>query len=120
MHELSVCQALLGEASRIAAGHAATRILSITVRIGPLSGIDAGLLMRAFDVARLGTMADGAELKMEKSPIRVTCRTCGATGAAELGQLLCGFCGDYQVNLIAGDELLLAALELDTKEECDV
>lgn len=117
MHELSVCQALLGEAALIAAQHDARRILSIRVRIGPLSGVDAGLLARAFDVARTGTAAGTAELRIEAAVVRVQCRICGIVSRAEPGRLLCGACRDHRVQLIEGDELLLASLELETEED---
>lgn len=120
MHELSVCQALLGEASTIAAQHDARRILSISVRIGPLSGVDAGLLARAFDVARVGTAADNAALRIEMASVRVQCRTCRAVSTAQPGKLLCGACRDHRVRLIEGDELLLESLELETEEDTHV
>ncbi len=120
MHELSVCQALLGEASTIAAQHDARRIFSISVRIGPLSGVDAGLLARAFDVARIGTTADTAVLKIEAAALRVQCRNCGTVSTAEPAKLLCGACRDHRVRLIEGDELLLESLELETEEDTHV
>ena len=41
MHELAVCQALIEQVERVARDNAARRILSITVSVGPLSGIEA-------------------------------------------------------------------------------
>jgi hydrogenase nickel incorporation protein HypA/HybF len=120
MHELSVCEALLGEASKIAALHDAHRIVSITLRIGPLSGVNADLLARAFEVARAGTLARTAMLQIEAMAVRVECRHCSAQTTAEPGRLLCGSCGEHRVRLIEGDELLLASLELDTREGINV
>jgi len=42
----------------------------------------------------------------------VECRSCGASGEAKVNRLLCPACGDGQVDLIQGDELLLMRLEL--------
>ena len=40
MHELAVCQALIEQVQRVARANAARRIISITVSVGPLSGVE--------------------------------------------------------------------------------
>ena len=57
MHELAVCQALIEQVERVARDNAARRILSITVSVGPLSGIEAKLLEHAYPLAAAGTVA---------------------------------------------------------------
>jgi len=42
----------------------------------------------------------------------VECRSCGASGEAQVNRLLCPSCGNWQVNLVQGDELLLLRLEV--------
>jgi hydrogenase nickel incorporation protein HypA/HybF len=112
MHELAVAQSLVAEALRCAASHGARRIDSIVVRVGPLSGVEPSLLERAFTVARSGTSADQAVLSIETKPIEVSCTRCGETTEAKANKLVCGSCGDWRVRVIAGEELLLARLEL--------
>ena len=121
MHELSVCQGMLSQVSTIAAEHAAEHaartVSSITVRIGPLSGVEPALLAQAFPIASAGTVASGAELHIETLPVRVYCETCGEETDAAVNRLLCGSCGDYHTRLISGDELLLASVELDAETQ---
>ncbi len=119
MHELSVCQGMLDQVARVAADHGATGVKNIVVRIGPLSGVVPDLLAQAFPLARAGTVAEGAELTIEKLPVRVLCESCGAETEASPSRLLCGECGDWHTQLISGDELLLASVEL-LKEESHV
>lgn len=114
MHELSVCQGMLSQVSSIAAEHGARAVTSITVQLGPLSGVEPDLLVQAFSVASAGTIADGAELQLDSLPIRVHCEACGAETDASANRLLCAECGDWHTRLVSGDELLLASLELDT------
>ncbi|NIR59629.1 MAG: hydrogenase maturation nickel metallochaperone HypA [Gammaproteobacteria bacterium] len=113
MHELSVCQGLLEQVAGIASRHGARRATRITVRIGPLSGVVPELLEQAFPIARAGTFAAQAELVVETLPVRVRCRICGAETDAEPNRLLCGACGDHRTELISGDELILAQVELE-------
>lgn len=115
MHELSVCQSMLVQVERIAQQHQANRVTSVTLHIGPLSGIEPGLLQQAFTLARAGSVAEQATLVIESLPIRIKCATCGRESEATPNRLLCDHCGDYHTQLISGDEMLLASVELDVR-----
>lgn len=114
MHELSVCQSMLRQVEAIVAQHGAHTATAIKVQIGPLSGIEPQLLAQAFPIASAGTVAEGATLYLETLAVRVRCQHCGAETEASVNRLLCGECGDWQTQLLSGDELLLASVELDT------
>ena len=58
------------------------------------------------------TRAENSTLEIETGPIVVECRSCGTKGEAGVNRLLCASCGDWQVNLIQGDELLLMRVEV--------
>jgi hydrogenase nickel incorporation protein HypA/HybF len=105
---------MLAQMQAIAAQHHAHAITSVTVQIGPLSGVVPELLAQAFSVASAGGIADGAALHLDSLPIRVHCETCGAETDAAANRLICGECGDWHTRLISGDELLLASVELET------
>ena len=117
MHELAVCQQLLLQVDQIAKEQNARLVESITLRIGPLSGVEAHLLTQAFPLAAAGSIAENAELIIESLPIRVRCQTCGAETDALPNKLVCGACGDYHTQLISGDEMLLASLSLLSENE---
>jgi hydrogenase nickel incorporation protein HypA/HybF len=117
MHELSVCQALVDQVLALARQHQAARVDRILLRLGPLSGIEAALLESAYPLAAAGTVAEGAEIEIEPSPVRVRCRTCGQEGEAQPNRLVCAACGDYHTELVSGDELLLARVELSGEVE---
>jgi hydrogenase nickel incorporation protein HypA/HybF len=116
MHELSVCQAMLSQVEDIAAREGASNVATIVVRIGPLSGIVPELLQQAFTIARAGTLAQSAELITEWQPIRVRCLECDTESEAKPSNLLCSACGSYRTQVLSGDELLLARIELDVAE----
>lgn len=114
MHELSICQSLLSEVKRVAAANDATDVSKIVVAVGPLSGVDAPLLARAFDTARMGTIAEDAMLEVEIVPAVVWCETCAIETPVAANALLCGSCGSWRVELRSGAELLLTRVELTT------
>src|SRR3989344_3124691 len=120
MHELSVCRALIRQVQDIAREHRAMAVTSVKVQIGPLSGVEADLLKQVFPLASAGSVAEAAQLVIEKLSIRVRCESCGAEAAAEANKLVCGACGDWHTRLISGDEMLLASVELIRNGGCGV
>jgi len=112
MHELAICQALMTQVQQVAEKHGARGVERIVLKVGTLSGVEPDLLKLAFEVARVGTVADTAELEIGSVPVVVKCRSCGAESQVAPNRLLCGNCGDWQVNVTAGDELLLVSLDL--------
>jgi hydrogenase nickel incorporation protein HypA/HybF len=117
MHELSVCQALIGQVERVARESDARRVLNIHVAVGPLSGVEARLLEHAYPLAAVGTVAEGAELIVETVPVVVRCRTCHAETEAAPNRLVCGSCRDWQVEVIAGEDMMLLRVEVETAAE---
>lgn len=117
MHELAVCQGIIEQVSSVARQHGARRVSAIKVQIGPLAGVEPQLLAQAFPIACAGTLAEAAELQMEMLPLTVRCRSCGAETEARPNRLVCGACGDWQTQVISGDEMLLASVELITETE---
>ena len=112
MHELAICQELMKQLEQEAARKGATGVDRVVLSVGPLSGVEPCLLARAFDVARVKTLAAASELEIRTGPVRVSCRSCAAESEAAPSRLLCATCGDWRVNVIEGDELLLLSLEL--------
>lgn len=112
MHELSVCQDLVTQVEQIALQNRA-RVCSITLRIGPLSGVEPALLEQAYPLAVAGTSLSAARLVIESLPVRVHCRSCLKDSDAAPNRMLCAHCGDWRTELLSGDELLLSSVELN-------
>jgi len=112
MHELAVCNELLDQVRMTAMARRATSVGRITIIVGPLSGVEPDLLERAFSIARAGDYTEAAELVVQPAAIRLRCRECGNENEAAANRLLCARCGTYRIELLGGDELLLASIEL--------
>jgi hydrogenase nickel incorporation protein HypA/HybF len=104
------------QVAQIAAARGASRVIRITVEVGPLCGIEPVLLANAFSVARAGSCAAAAVLAIEASVVRVCCLTCGASCEAKPNRLLCAACGGYRTRVIEGEELRLRRVELEAKD----
>ncbi len=117
VHELSLCNGLLRQVEQVADAHHAVEVTGIVLAVGPLSGAEPSLLSRAFHLARIGTIAENAELEIEHAPAIVRCDTCGVETEAAANALSCGRCGTWKVTLKAGNELMLKRVDLVPAEQ---
>jgi hydrogenase nickel incorporation protein HypA/HybF len=112
VHELSLMEETLSIAIAHAQREGAQRIHLLTMRVGALSGVVPEALEFAFGILARGTMADGAQLRIETVPIAAYCTTCGQE--FETADLLgaCPRCGETATQLRHGRELELGSLEV--------
>ena len=113
MHELAVCQALIDQVEGVAKSENASRVTVIYLEIGPLSGVEPQLLEHAYPLAAHGTLAQDARLIIDPAAVRVRCTNCDLQTDVLPNRLICGACGDWHVQVISGDELLLKRVELE-------
>jgi hydrogenase nickel incorporation protein HypA/HybF len=114
MHELSIAQAVVAIAARHAEGR---RVCRIEVKVGHLRQVVPAALEFAFQVLTEGTEMDGAELVIEEVPARTRCRACQAVTTTDQFPLACAGCHALDVELVAGEELLVDALEFEETTE---
>lgn len=120
MHEFSVMHYALSAAIEAARSRGASRILSLTMKVGELTHLNPEQLRLAFEALSEGTEAEGAELVIEVVRARIRCRGCGYEGppsALEGPGLLvtvakCPACGGFDVEVVAGRECTLASIRV--------
>ncbi|MBV9196553.1 MAG: hydrogenase maturation nickel metallochaperone HypA [Solirubrobacterales bacterium] len=113
MHELSIAQAIVAIAARNADGRTVRRV---ELRVGHLRQVVPAALEFAWQLLTEGSALEGAELAIEAVPARGRCRGCGAETTVPDFPLRCGRCGGLDLEIVAGEELLVDALELDDNE----
>jgi hydrogenase nickel incorporation protein HypA/HybF len=116
MHELSIAQAIVDVAMRHAAGR---RVARVQVKVGHLRQVVPDSLHFAFGLVAQGTALDGAELAIAHIPAVGRCRDCGAESVMEGFPLCCARCRGLDVEVLAGEELLVDALELEEEKVCN-
>ena len=110
MHELALAESIV----RIATAHAAGRpVARVELKVGHLRQVVPDALAFAFELVAQGTPVEGAELAIEEVPAAGRCRACGEHSVLDGFPLQCSACGGLDLELTAGEELLVDSLELD-------
>lgn len=115
MHEVSLAQRILEISLEAARGHGGGRVASARVLVGELSCVEPETLRFAFEIAARGTAADGCRLEMVRVAARLKCYACGDEHAGELLDP-CPACGSPGGEVLAGRELRVESVEVDTAE----
>lgn len=115
MHEYSLVQSLLRRVVEQARVHDATAVHRVTVKIGPLAGVEPELFATAFANCRAAApLCAGAELVINGENVCWRCPACAAE--VRRGHVLaCPSCG-WPARLVEGDALVLERLELEVPE----
>ncbi len=116
MHERSLVRALLRQVQAVADEQAASRVVSIRVRVGEMSGVEPELLSTAYEELVQDTPLCGATLSMERVPLTATCDQCGNTFRIERFHFQCDQCGSLRLSLRGGEELLLESVTMEKNE----
>lgn len=113
MHELTLALSLLDEVGAAAEREGATRVASVRLRLGRMSGIVRDALLFSWELARADTIAATAELDIIDVPVAVWCPRCDAEREPrEGGGLECGTCGAIAPTIVRGREMELVAMEV--------
>ncbi|MEN6320530.1 MAG: hydrogenase maturation nickel metallochaperone HypA [Syntrophaceae bacterium] len=110
MHELSVTESILNIVLKHAQTNGAEKILAINLRIGELSELVGDCIQHYFDYMSKGTIAEGAKIEVERSPIIFQCRNCQKTFEVSLRDtkdFTCVNCGGSNVSLLSGREFYI-------------
>ena len=111
MHEYALVQALIGRVKSEAQARNATAVHRLTVRIGPLAGVDRDLFANAYRLSRPGTCCHAAELVLTTEAVDWRCAVCNAP--IPVGDALaCPTCL-FPARLAGGDAIMLERIELE-------
>jgi hydrogenase nickel incorporation protein HypA/HybF len=115
MHELAVTENILKTVLRHAEADRAQRVVSVNLRIGELTDLVDEWVQRYFDYLSRGTIAQGAAIRIERTPVTFRCETCGKlfpVKVREPGGNVCPDCGGGKSVLVSGREFFIKNIEV--------
>ncbi|MCE9607022.1 MAG: hydrogenase maturation nickel metallochaperone HypA [Planctomycetia bacterium] len=117
MHEASLVSSLLRQVDDLAVANGGGRVAEIRIEVGPLSGVEPLLLREAFHRLRPNTYSGTAELVVEFVKLTYRCRSCGRRHVTDELRFACEDCGGGDVEILAGDTVVLQSISLEQTPE---
>lgn len=116
MHEFALANSIREIVLETAIEHGAMRVREVRCRIGAMRQVVPSLMHTAFEACCVDTIAAGATLVMERDPLRVTCRACGASEAVMEMVFVCPRCESAEIGMDGGTDLTITSINIDQKE----
>jgi hydrogenase nickel incorporation protein HypA/HybF len=110
MHELHLMRQVVKEVEQTLRETETGKPSVVRIRVSALSHLlshDLSLLQSAFEMASLGTTAEGATLDIVTVPVSASCRRCGRISDVCLADAACEACGATDVDFETVPELVV-------------
>ena len=117
MHEVAIAQSLIEviEKERARLGH--VPVVGVGLRIGDLSDVNPDSLSFGYQCLVADTPLAGCELSIERVPANGKCRLCNTNSRYDDFVFICPNCGSSAIDLISGQELEIAWLNIEDNED---
>lgn len=114
MHELALAESMARELKGILADEKGTRLVSVIVQIGELSGVDRDAFEFAFpSLAAQYPILEDTVLKIEEVPAEIRCLDCNNGSVGSVPFIACEKCGSLNVEISGGKELIIKSMEIE-------
>jgi hydrogenase nickel incorporation protein HypA/HybF len=113
MHEMSLCEGVLQILQESARQQGFTRVKTVWLEIGGLSGVEPQAMRFGFDAVTRGSLADGAALRIIEVPGEAWCLPCATTVPVKQRFDACPNCGSYQLQVTGGEDMKIKQLEVE-------
>lgn len=123
MHEFSLAQQILRTCLATAQRHPGIKkITKVLLEVGEFTLVVPETLNQCFVIVTKESIADGAELTIEKVPGKIRCNECGYEGVADYDESLphislklfeCKQCGSPNTSIIEGREMKIKNMSVE-------
>ena len=114
MHELGIVYHIIRDVENVARANGVSRVSSVTLLLGEVSGVVPDLLLDAWRwAADKKSIAQGAELLVTH------CEACGRDYATVEHGKTCPHCGSGETYLLQGQEVMIKQIETPDEEPAD-
>lgn len=114
MHELSIAEGIVTAVTESLAGRAVSRVYSVRLQVGALSGVVEEALQFGYDIATKGTVLEGSILDVDHIPVVIHCDICnGDFELPGVQSFRCPSCDTPSLDIRRGRELEIQSLEVE-------
>ena len=120
LHELGIVYHIIRDVENVARANGVSRVSSVTLLLGEVSGVVPDLLLDAWRwAADKKPITEGAELIVEPVVAVTHCEACGRDyGTVEHGKT-CPHCGSGETYLLQGQEVMIKQIETPDEDPAD-
>lgn len=115
MHELSVAQEILKIVDHYLPDPSPNSVKFIKIKVGKFSNILTDSLAFCYEALVDSTPLQGSKLKIEESPVKISCSNCNQEFEIEPPVFSCPGCTHNHIRIISGTELQVEEIELNDK-----
>jgi hydrogenase nickel incorporation protein HypA/HybF len=113
MHELSIAENIVEICEQNAIANNATKIHSVTLNVGELSGVVMEALRTAMDSAVKNTIMQQSEIIYKVIHGVAKCEECGNEFQTNEIYSNCTNCNSYMTTIIKGKEMTVASMDIE-------
>lgn len=115
MHEISLVEGLFEQLKELAAENKASKIISVTMEIGPHCGVVVDSFQFGFDILSAeNALVKGAKLIIQVPPVSYGCTNCNHVEiTVGLKPDECPICGELLLIPNGGNDLILRQIEME-------
>ena len=118
MHELGIVKHVIKTLREVAEENSVTRIGSVTLEVGEVSGVITEQLVDCWNYFReRDELVKGAPLYIETLEAVTVCTACEKTYRTVDHGRICPFCGSGETYLLRGNEFCIKQIEAETAQE---
>lgn len=110
MHELGIAEEILSIVASVAGEHGLSAVRSVSLEIGPLSGVDSESLRFALDALAPETLLEGAVIEISVPPLTLVCKVCEMVYQPPPEDMRCPRCGEARFDTRRGREMLVTSV----------
>lgn len=112
MHEFSIVQNIITIVENQLQKYPGKKVSKMVLLIGKFSGVEIELLKTALEFFKEFSPLKDAEIVIETENLKIKCIECGKESIKDRWDIRCPYCGSFNTEVIAGEEMYLKTLEL--------
>ena len=116
MHEMSLATELIHQVLGLVDQYKLTELDKVEIEVGVLRQVVPEAMHIAWETLSEGTPAEGSKLILTETKASAECRQCSCVFEPEIDNYLCPECGQANIEIQIGNEIILKSLSGNTPE----
>ena len=111
MNENFLASNLIDQVDKVAAEKNVSVIVSVTLRVGVLSGVNLAAMEDSIPAVAADSSLKDVKWVLEPEPLTIRCNQCGSTTSPDIPYFVCHNCSSKNVKIIGGEDLFISEME---------